>query len=180
MKNMTNPLTLSKTFLLLRNLKCSKLEQPIKSNFQFLRENHKIKTSLKFRRTPCKTPKFIWEKLASKLDVFLEICHGCPWNSDYRHSVMIKNIHSSLCYAAFPSLGFLVCRRALIIVPILNSCVIFKWVSIQKLCGIAPGILQMPQKCALNKISTRPVFKTTNTTGNFWSPGCHWIFFLIL
>lgn len=56
-----------------KKLTCSKLKQPVSSNFQFLRENYKIKTSLKFSKISCKTPKFIWEKLASKLDVLFEI-----------------------------------------------------------------------------------------------------------
>lgn len=41
--------------------------------FNFLRKNYKIETSLKFDKISCKIPKFIWEKLASKLDVLFEI-----------------------------------------------------------------------------------------------------------
>lgn len=70
---MTKLLILRKTLLHSKKLKCSKLKQSIRRNFQFLRENYKIKTSLKFSKISCKTPKFIWEKLASKLDVRFEI-----------------------------------------------------------------------------------------------------------
>lgn len=56
----------------IRNAEMLKVNQ-LGAISNFLRVNCKIKMSLKFNEIACNIPKFIWEKLASKLDVLFEI-----------------------------------------------------------------------------------------------------------
>lgn len=55
----------------IRNVEMLKVNQ-LGAISNFLRVNCKIKMSLKFNEIACNIPKFIWEKLASKLDVLFE------------------------------------------------------------------------------------------------------------
>ena len=66
-------------------LTCSKLKQPISGNFQFLRENYKIKLLWSVVRYPVKTSKFIWEKLAWSLMYSLKYSVAAPKHWRERH-----------------------------------------------------------------------------------------------